>query len=114
MITTGRYNFTVQNGEQFVRQLKLMEYNNQPFNLTDYTIKSWIKSHPTDTTPVTEFTASKLVPTEGVFALELPPSSSMLLTSSCYYYDIRISSGSDVVIYPLEGKILASPSITKY
>ena len=113
MITTGRYNFTIQNGEQFVREFKLLEYNNNPFNLTNYTIKSWIKSHPTDTTPVTEFTGSSPSPTEGLINLELPPSSSMLLTSSCYYYDIRINSGSDVVIYPLEGKIIVSPSITK-
>ena len=113
MITTGRFNLTIQNGESFIKEFKLMEYNNNPFNLTDYTISSWIKINASDTTPVVQFTGSSPAPTEGIVKLLLPPSASALLTGSCYLYDIRISSGSDTVIYPLEGKVLVSPSITK-
>lgn len=113
MITTGRYNLTIQSGETFIKQFKLLEFNNNPFNLTDYSIASYIKTTATDTTQVTEFTGSSPSPTEGIISLTLPPSASALLTGSCYYYDIRISSGSNTVLYPLEGKVLVSPSITK-
>lgn len=113
MITTGRYNLTIQAGESFTKEFKLMQYNNIPFDLTNYSIASYIKSTATDTNPVTQFTGSSPSPTEGVMSLTLPPSSSALLTGSCYYYDIRITSGSNTVLYPLEGKVLVSPSITK-
>ena len=113
MITAGKFNLMIQAGESYNKQFKLMEANNVPFNLTDYTVKAWIKAQPSDTTAVTVFTGSKLAPTDGVFELTLPPSSSMLLTGSCYFYDIRLSSGSNTVLYPLEGKVLVSPSITK-
>lgn len=113
MITAGKFNLMVQAGESYAKQFKLMQANNEPFDLTDYTIKAWIKTQPSDTTAVTVFTGSALAPTEGVLQISLPPSSSMLLTSSCYFYDIRISSGSTTVLYPLEGKVLVSPSITK-
>lgn len=113
MITTGRYNLTIQAGESFTKEFKLLEYNNNPFNLTNYSIASYIKATATDTTPVTQFTGSSPSPTEGIISLTLPPSASALLTGSCYYYDIRITSGSNTVLYPLEGKVLVSPSITK-
>jgi hypothetical protein len=113
MITTGRYNLTIQNGESYTRDFKLLEYNNVPFDLTGYTITSWIKVSPTDAQPTAQFTASSPVPTDGAIRLQLSPSASAQLTGSCYQYDIRITSGSDVAIYPLEGKVLVSPSITK-
>lgn len=113
MITTGKYNLFIQNGETFIKDFKLLQYNNVAFDLTDYTIKSWIKVQPTDAQPVVEFTGSSEAPAEGIMRLTLPPSSSALLTGSCYYYDIRINSGSNTVIYPLEGKVLVSPSVTR-
>ena len=112
MITTGRYNITLQANGSYVQQFKLLQYNNVPVDLTDYSITSYIKATATDSTPVTQFTGSSPSATDGIIQLTLPPSSSALLTGSCYYYDIRITSAS-TILYPLEGKVLVSPSITK-
>jgi len=109
---TGRYNLSIQQRETVKRQFKLMAANSLPFDLTDYTISSQVRANPDSSTVAASFTGSSPDPTNGVVQIEMPASTSALLTASCYFYDLRIISGTQVY-YPLEGKLLVSPSITR-
>lgn len=107
---TVKYNITVQNGESFSRQFKLVTASGAEFDLTSYQVDSHIRASYDDTTIAGAFTAS--VVQSGTFTLELSPSASAALTGSQYYYDIRITSGSNV-FFPVEGKVCMSKVVTR-
>lgn len=109
---TARYNLHIQSGETVIRQFKLLQANGAAYDLSGYTIESEIKADYTSSTAAATFTATSPDPTNGMINLALDSGSTAALTSSCYFYDIRIITGSSVV-YPLEGKVVVSPSITK-
>lgn len=108
---TGKYNLHLQNGETVNRQFKLIAANGTPYDLTGYTIESYIKPDFTSSAAAT-FTCTSPDAVNGIINLALPSQSSALLTASCYYYDIRIKSAS-TALYPVEGKVVVSPSVTK-
>lgn len=107
----GKYNLSIQTGETVNRQFKILSATGDPFDLTGYTIQAFIKSDFTSST-VASFTCTTPDITQGVINLALSSGSSNLLTGSCYFYDVRIITGS-VASYPLEGKVVISPSVTR-
>jgi hypothetical protein len=109
---TGRYNLHIQSGETVNRQFQLISANGAPYDLSGYTIASQIKADYTSSTAAATFTATSPEPTAGIINLLLTSGSSATLTGSCYYYDILIKSAS-TALYPIEGKVVVSPSITK-
>lgn len=102
----------MQSGETFYQQFKLLTANGNPYDLTGYSIQSKIKADYTSSTDAATFTATSPDPANGVLNLTLDSGSTGALTGSCYFYDVRIITGS-TVSYPLEGKVVVSPSITK-
>ena len=110
---TGKYNLTIQTAETYTQQYKILSGNGAAFDLSQYTASSYIKADYAATTASAIFTASITSPTEGLLNLGLHASSSAVLTGSCYYYDIRLTKNDGTVLYPLEGKVLVSNSITK-
>jgi hypothetical protein len=111
-MNTGRYNLSIQAGESFTKQFKIIGGNGIPFDLSGYTIQSYIKPDHTFQSSSAEFIASSPDPVNGIVNLLLPASASIALSGSCYFYDIRFEK-DDIVLYPLEGKVTVSPSITR-
>jgi len=112
-LITGKYNLSIQTGETYNQQFKIMTGNTVAFDLSEYTASSYIKTDYAATTASAIFTASISSPTEGILNLGLHADSSAVLTGSCYYYDIRLTKNDGTVLFPLEGKVLVSNSITK-
>lgn len=108
---TARYNMSIQSGESVNRQFKLLTANGLPYDLTGFTIQSFVKADYTSSAAAT-FSCTSPDPTNGLINMAMTSQSSAALTGSCYFYDIRITSGS-TALYPLEGKVVVSPSITK-
>lgn len=110
---TAKYTIAIQNGETVNRQFKLLTATGECYDLTDYTIDSQIRKEYTSVSASAEFTCEILTPpTSGSFQLSLPATGSAALTGSCYFYDVRLNlSGS--IYYPLEGKVVVSPRITR-
>lgn len=102
---------SIQSGESVNRQFKLLTANGVPYDLTGFTIQSFVKPDYTSSAAAT-FTCTSPDPTNGLINMAMTSQSSALLTGSCYFYDIRITSSS-TALYPLEGKVVVSPSITK-
>jgi hypothetical protein len=112
-MNTAKYNLSFQSGETVRRDFQILTANNTPFPLAEYTITSVLRETHTSLSASAVFTTSILNAGEGRLRLELPASSSALLTGSCYFYDIRFVNSSGSVLYPLEGKVIVSPSITR-
>jgi hypothetical protein len=108
---TAKYNLSIQSGESVNRQFKLLTANGLPYDLTGFNIQSFVKADYTSSAAAT-FTCTSPDPTNGLINIAMTSQSSALLTASCYLYDLRITSGS-TALYPLEGKVVVSPSITK-
>ena len=108
---TAKYNLSIQSGESVNRQFKLLTGNGLPYDLTGFTIQSFVKADYTSSAAAT-FTCTSPDPTNGLINISMTSQSSATLTGSCYFYDLRITSGS-TALYPLEGKVVVSPSITK-
>jgi len=108
---TAKYNLSIQSGESVNRQFKLLTGNGLPYDLTGFTIQSFVKADYTSSAAAT-FTCTSPEPSNGLINISMTSQSSATLTGSCYFYDLRITSGS-TALYPLEGKVVVSPSITK-
>jgi len=111
-MNTAKYNLSIQSGETYSKQFKLVGANGVPFDLTDYTLSSVIKDDYANVSASAIFSVPVLDAANGIFNLLLAPVSSSLLTGSCYYYDIKLQK-DDIVLYPLEGKVTVSPSVTR-
>jgi hypothetical protein len=111
-MSTAKYNLNIQSGETVNRQFQWISATGAPFDLTGYTLDSHIRTEYRAPTASAQFTATSPDPTNGYFSLQLSASSSAALTGSCYWYDVRATSGSSVA-YPLEGKLTVSPRVTR-
>jgi hypothetical protein len=110
---TAKWNLSIQQGESVRRDFQLLSGNNTPLNLSAYTATSEIRVSHTSPSASAVFTASIPDPVDGTLRLELSPTDCLALTGSCYFYDIRLDDSSGSVLYPIEGKITVSPSITR-
>lgn len=111
MLTT-KYNLSIQAGESVNRQFQLLSATGDPFDLTGYSLASQVRAEYTSPSSSGQFTVTSSLPTDGYLIMTMDASSSAALTGSCYYYDVRMTSGS-VVVYPFEGKVTVSPRVTR-
>lgn len=108
----AKYNLSIDRYGSFTQPFQYLTSDGSPFNLNGYSIRSMIRPDYLSPSASAEFTCSIIAATSGSFTLNLHPSSSAALTGSCYYYDVRMSSGS-AVLYAIEGKVTVSPAITR-
>ena len=111
-MSTPKYNLALNRGETFQKNIQVTDVAGVGLNLTDFTVESQIRAAYTDVSASAAFDCTVDAPLTGQFILALPATASIALTGSCYFYDIRITSGS-YVRYVLEGKVHISPSVTR-
>lgn len=109
-----KYNISIDQGSTFSQTYSLVhKTTGNPYDLSGYGIASQIRASFDDLTPAATFTASIDSPaTSGSFTLDLHASGSMPLTGSCYFYDVELTQG-DEVIRIVEGKAIVNPEVTK-
>lgn len=113
-VTTAKYNLGIQQGASFAKSLQVLYgESNAPFDLTGYTVDAQIRTDYAAPSASADFTCViSEPPTSGTIQLELSPSQSLSLTGSCYLYDVRFTTGSEV-LYPIEGKVTVSRVVTR-
>lgn len=118
----GRYDFTIEQGATFSRQVTWQDESGAGINLTGYTITGKLRKKTSDNKEIASFTCALVTPTSGIFSFSLTPTQTSLLPSSFSYnaekqllecvYDIEASSGSNVYRV-LEGIASISPEVTR-
>ena len=111
MLTT-KWNIAIQAGESVNRQFQLLSATGDPFDLSGYEFASHVRTEYTSPSASATFTVTSSLATSGYLIMTMNASASAALTGSCYYYDVRMTSGS-VVVYPFEGKVTVSPRVTR-
>lgn len=86
-------------GTTYNIQLVFSDQDGNIFDLTGYTGSAQIRNTVTDVTPSGSFTCSVIEPpTSGTLQLFSHPSSSTAISGGCYVWDLRLTSGSQVMV----------------
>lgn len=105
-------NITIPAGEDFEQTFNLERTsNNTPFNLENYTAKSYLKKHPTSLTTSAVFEVSFPNRAAGEILISLGSSITSSLKPGRYSYDILIDNGSKKKRV-VEGSALVTAGVT--
>jgi hypothetical protein len=131
-MSSGKANFTINQGETFYIRLGYSDASNTPIDLSGYSGKMQLrdKAHGTifctlstesfDTGAYLTFSPNvnnaPLLPINGFIGINISAYKNLQFTFSECYYDLFIYTGSGTTLYSdkiLEGKIKLNPAITE-
>ena len=122
-MAAGNYDFIIEQGATFSKQITWKDSTGTPINLSSYTISGKIRRKSTDQNQVAAFTCTKADQgtSPGVFTISLTAAVSATLPTKAgstaekellaCVYDVIATSGSEVYRL-LEGIVKISPAVT--
>ena len=111
-MSAGTYNFIIDQGATFTRQLTVKE-NNSVMDLTGYSVASKMRSTHDSSTVVGTFTCTISSGTGGIITVSMPSSTTAAIEEAIYVYDLEITSGAGIVTRLLQGQITVNPEVTR-
>ena len=111
-MAAGTYNFIVEQGATFTRQLTVKE-NTSALNLTGYSVASKMRSTHDSSTVVGTFTCTISNASGGIISMTMTPAVTGAIEEGMYVYDLEITSGSGTVSRLLQGEVTVSPEVTR-
>ncbi len=105
-------NLYIDAGSTFSAIITVRGSDNNPLNLTNYTVKSQIRKSYGSTTAY-NFNATLYEPTLGKVRLQLTPEASGAIKPGRYLYDIEITTPTNDKYRVVEGLVIISAEITK-
>ena len=113
-MSAGTYNFTLEQGTNFIRALSLQE-NGTAMNLTGYSVASQMRSTHDSSTVVGTFTCSVSNATGGTISMLMSASTSGNIEEGMYVYDVEItnSGGTGSIKRILQGTVTVTPEVTR-
>jgi len=111
-MAAGTYNFTLDQGSTFSRQLTV-EDNNTAMDLSGYTGRMQMRStHDSDTIALS-FTVTVANAAQGKLNISASATSTASITEGIYVYDLEIESSAGTVTRLMEGNITVTPEVTR-
>lgn len=122
-MAAGRYDFVIEQGTTFSKQITWKDSSGVAINLTGYTITGKIKRKPSDITALASFTCTlaNQGSSPGVFTIALTATQTAALPTSkdvsrdkesvACVYDIKAQNGSTVYRL-IEGVVNISPGVS--
>ena len=112
-MAAGTYNFTLEQGSTFSRQITVQE-NGTALNLTGYTARMQMRStHDSSTIALTYTTTIASPASNGIVNLSATAAQSAAIEEGIYVYDLEIESSGGVVTRLMEGKVTVTPEVTR-
>ena len=111
-MSAGIYNFTLNQGATFSRQMTVKE-NNSPLNLTGYTAAMQLRSTYDSSTVALSMTAAVINATQGILSISATATATAALEEGIYVYDLEISTAAGAVTRLLQGQVTVSPEVTR-
>ena len=112
-MAAGTYNFTLEQGSTFSRQITVQE-NGTALNLTGYTARMQMRStHDSSTIALTYTTTIASPASNGIVNLSATATQSAAIEEGIYVYDLEIESSGGVVTRLMEGKVTVTPEVTR-
>lgn len=111
-MSAGIYNFTLNQGATFTRQMTVKE-NNSPLNLTGHTAAMQLRSTYDSSTVALSMTAAVINATQGILSISATATATAALEEGIYVYDLEITTSAGVVTRLLQGQVTVSPEVTR-
>ena len=111
-MAAGTYNFIIDQGATFTRQLTVKE-NNSAMDLTGYSVASKMRSTHDSSTVVGTFTCTISNASGGIITMSMTASVTGAIEEGIYVYDLEIMSGAGIVTRLLQGEITINPEVTR-
>ncbi len=111
-MAAGTYNFIMEQGATFSRQLTIKE-DGSAMDLTGYSVASKFRSTHDSSTVVGTFTCTITSASGGVITMAMTASATADIEEGIYKYDLEITSGSGTVTRLIEGDITVNPEVTR-
>ena len=111
-MAAGTYNFIVEQGATFTRQLTVKE-NNSVMDLTGYSVASLMRSTHDSSTVVGTFTCTVSNASGGLITMNMTASVTGAIEEGIYVYDLEIISGAGIVTRLLQGEVTVNPEVTR-
>ena len=112
-MAAGTYNFTLEQGSTFSRQITVQE-NSSALNLTGYTARMQMRSTHDSSSIALTFTAAIANPaTNGKINLGATATATAAVEEGIYVYDLEIESSGGVVTRLMEGTVTVTPEVTR-
>tara|TARA_B100000424_G_scaffold268599_1_gene263708 strand:+ start:2253 stop:2597 length:345 start_codon:yes stop_codon:yes gene_type:complete len=110
-IQPGTYNFTVQRRADHSIPLLFKDNNNNPINLTGFTVAAQVWEE-TRTTKYADFTTTYTDRTAGSVSITLTDEQTATFAPNTLAYDVLLVDGNGLREYYLEGTITVSEGYT--
>tara|TARA_B100000945_G_scaffold318648_1_gene323979 strand:- start:1210 stop:1545 length:336 start_codon:yes stop_codon:yes gene_type:complete len=111
-MSAGIYNFTLNQGATFTRQMTVKE-NNSPLNLTGHTAAMQLRSTYDSSTVALSMTAAVINATQGILSISATATATAALEEGIYVYDLELTTSAGVVTRLLQGQVTVSPEVTR-
>ena len=111
-MAAGTYNFIIEQGATFTRQLTVKE-NNSALNLTGYSVASLMRSTHDSSTVAGTFTCTISNAVGGIIDMSMNPTVTGAIEEGMYVYDMEITSGSGSRTRLLQGEVTVNPEVTR-
>ena len=111
-MAAGTYNFIVEQGATFTRQLTVKE-NNSVMDLTGYSVASKMRSTHDTSTVAGTFTCTVSNASGGIITVAMTSSTTADIEEGIYVYDLEITSGAGIVTRLLQGEVTVNPEVTR-
>ena len=103
---------TADQGSNFSSEVTVVEIDDSPIDLTNYTARGQIRRSYTSSTS-TSFVTAINSPTSGTVSISLTAATTSAMKAGRYLYDIEIISSTNVVTRVIEGQFILTPSVTR-
>lgn len=111
----GVYDMKARQGSTFTETLAV-KINNAPLNISGYTARMMVRTHPSSETIVLTLTTENgrisIVGATGTITLSISAVDMDAITARSYRYDLEIVTGTTVIPL-LEGAFVVNPQVTR-
>ena len=111
-MAAGTYNFVLDQGATFPRQLTVKD-DGTVMNLTGYSVAAKMRSTHDSGTVVGTFTCTISNATGGIITMSMTSTTTGGIEEGIYVYDLEMTSGGGTVTRLMEGTVTVNPEVTR-
>lgn len=102
-------NLVIDQGSTFASSIDILDENDEPVNLTNYTARGQIRKHYTSNNSVS-FTTTL---SNGSLVISLTANQTANIVAGRYVYDLELVDPANTVVRILEGIVTITPEVTR-
>ncbi len=116
-MTAGIYNFTIDQGAQYITTIVYEDSNGNPVDLTGYTARMQLREqssspNPADLTLTSPSGGIVITPLTGTLVITISTAQTSALTARFYVYDLELTLSGEVSRL-IQGQITVSAQVTQ-